>query len=130
MNKLVLKVNEKLQARGHTLNTWASLHKYYLEEVATVDDDLLLTPEELDIFFEETHAAPEEEPDHLFVPGRCVVMWDKGDNDNNEIGGIVTDCGMKRLRQIELSSTLIRDHLVTAYRETMTTLMEQLENTI
>ena len=130
MNKLLLKVNEKLQEKGHTLDTWTSLRNYYNEEVAKVDDDLLLTPDELEEFFQETHAEPEQEQDHLYVPGRCVVMWDKGDNDNSEVGGIVTDCGMKMLRMIELSTTLITDHFIVGYRENMTKLIEQLENTI
>lgn len=127
MNKLVLKVNEKLDAKGHKFDTWSSLHKYYKEEVSKVDDDLLLSTQELDEWFNNTHAAPEKEPNHLYVPGRCVVLWDKGDNDNGEIGGIVTDCGMKMLRQIELSSTMVTDHFCTGYRDNMVKLIQQLE---
>ena len=128
MNKLLIKINEKLQAKGITLDSWASLKKYY-EEHSTVDGDLILTEAEMDAFFEETHAAPENETDALFVPGRCVVMWDKGDNDNNKIGGIVTDCGMRMLRQVELSLTLVTDHFVKGYRKNLHKLIEQLEST-
>lgn len=127
MNKLALKVNEKLDAKGHKLDTWSSLHKYYNEEVAKIDDDLLLSTEELSEFFDQTHAAPEKDVDHLYVPGRCVVMWDKGDNDNHEIGGIVTDCGMKMLRQIEMTNTVVTDHFCTGYRDNMAKLIQQLE---
>lgn len=128
MNKLVLKVNEKLDKKGHKLDTWSSLHKYYKEEVAKVDDDLLLSKAELDEWFNETHSAPENDPDHLYVPGRCVVLWDKGENDNGEIGGIVTDCGMKMLRQIELNSTMVTDHFCTGYRDNIAKLIQQLES--
>lgn len=129
LNKLLIKVNEKLKAKGLTLDSWASLKKYY-EEHSTVDKELLLTEEELDAFFEETHAAPENETEALFVPGKVVVMWDKGENDNDEIGGVVTDCGMKMLRQIELDLTMVQDHFVKGYRKNLTKLIEQLENTI
>jgi hypothetical protein len=81
MNKSVLKMNEKLKANGYKLDTWTSLRNCYDKEVATFHTDLLIA------FFEETHAAPEQEPSHLYVPGRCSVMWDKGENDDNEIGG-------------------------------------------
>jgi hypothetical protein len=127
MNKLVLKVNEKLDAKGHKLDTWSSLRKYYQEEVAKVDDDLLLSTQELDEWFDETHAAPVNDPDHLYVPGRCVVLWNKGSNDNNEYGGIVTHCGMKMLRQIELSNTMVTDHFCTGYRDGLANLIAQLE---
>ena len=106
----------------------SSLHKYYKEEVAKVDDDLLLSKAELDEWFNETHSTPENDPDHLYVPGRCVVLWDKGENDNGEIGGIVTDCGMKMLRQIELSSTMVTDHFCTGYRDNIAKLIQQLES--
>ncbi|KAL3770256.1 hypothetical protein ACHAWO_009570 [Cyclotella atomus] len=131
MNKLVLKVNERLDAKGHKLDTWAALRKYYEEEVAKVDDDLLFSAKELEDFFNETHCDPEVEgKDHLFVPGRCVVLWDKGENDNHEVGGIVTDCEMKMLRQIELSSTMVTDHLCGSYRDNMVKLIQQLEKIV
>ena len=129
MSKLLSRVNERLAANGMSFGSWTSLKKYY-DEHSKIDDDLLLTEEELDAFFDETHAAPENDTESLFVPGRVIVMWDKGENDNGEMGGIVTDCGMKQLRQIELSLTLVADHLVKGYRNNMSKLIEQLDNTI
>ena len=129
MSKLFYRVNEKLEENGMDFGSWASLKKYY-DDHSKIDDQLLLTEDELDAFFDETHAKPENDTEALFVPGRLIVLWDKGANDNNEMGGIVTDCGMKQLRQVELSLTLITDHLVTGYRSSISRLLEQLENTI
>jgi len=128
MNKLLTKVHERLTEKGLTVNSWKSLQKYY-DEHSRIDGDLLLSEAELDAFFRETHAAPENQDDALFVPGRIVVMWDKGANDNNVIGGIVTDCGMTMLRQVELSLTQVTDHFLDGYQANMTKLIDQLENT-
>lgn len=129
MSKLLVRVNERLEANGMNFGSWTSLRKFY-DAHSKIDDDLLITEKELDDFFDETHAAPEDDTESLYVPGRVVVMWDKGDNDNNEMGGIVTDCGMKQLRQVELSLTLVADHLVNGYRENLKKLIDQLDNTI
>jgi len=129
MSKLLVRVNAQLEAKGMDFGSWASLMKFY-DEHTKINDDLLITEKELDDFFDETHAAPEDDTESLFVPGRVVVMWDKGDNDDNEMGGIVTDCGMKQLRQVELSLTLASDHLVNGYRVNLKKLIDQLDNTI
>lgn len=129
MSKLLCRVNESLEANGMSFDSWTSLRKYY-DEHTIIDGQLLLTEEELDAFFDETHAAPENDTESLFVPGRVVVLWDKGANDDNEMGGIVTDCGMKQLRQVELSLTLVADHLVNGYRTSISKLIRQLENTV
>jgi len=129
LNKLLIKINEKLKAKGLTIDSWASLKKYY-EEHSTIDDELLLVEDELDAFFEETHADPETETEALFVPGKVVVIWDKGESNNHEIGGVVTGCGMKMLRQIELDLSMVKDHFLKGYRNNLKKLIEQLENTI
>lgn len=113
MNKLVITANKKLEANGHKFDSWSSLKTYDDKEVATVDTDLLMMPKELDEWFDSTHAAPEQDPDHLYVPGRCVIMWDKG---------------AKMLRQIELFSTMVTDHFVTRYRDNMTKLINKFES--
>lgn len=129
MNKLLLKINEKLEHKGLTPTSWRGLKQFY-NHVSTIDDDLLLTTKELDDFFEENHNIPEKESTCLFVPGRVVVVWDKGENDNHSMGGIVTDCGMKQLRQVELDLNLAADHSLTSYRNNMTKLCDQLHNSI
>jgi len=129
MSKLFYRANERLEANGMSLDSFSSLKKYY-DEHSIIDDELLITGEELGAFFHETHAAPENDTGSLFVPGRVIVLFDKGANDNNEMGGIVTDCGMKQLRQIEFSLTLIADHFVKGYRTSISKLIHQLESTI
>jgi len=129
MSKLLYRVNEKLKAEGMSFDSWFALKKFY-DEHTVVDDKMLMTEEELDSFFEETHAEPEKEMDSLFVPGRVVCLFDKGENDNHKIGGIVTDCGMKMLRQVELSLTLVADHLVDGYRMSLHKLIDQLDNSV
>ncbi|CAB9512482.1 Lipase (class 3) [Seminavis robusta] len=129
MYKLLNEVTARLNAKGLTLDSWTSIQNYYKEH-SVVDDDLLMTEEELDTFFEETHADPEKDDQALYVPGRCVVMWDKGENDDFAMGGIVTDGGMKMLRQVELALSFITDHIVPSYRTSLQKLIQQKENTI
>lgn len=130
MNKLLLLVLTKLKEKGLEWNSMSAMKRWY-DEHSKIDDDLLLTEKELDDFFEQTHAAPENEEEALFVPGRVVVVWDKGENDDYQMGGIVTDCGMRMLRQVELSVTFITDHLVNVgYRPNLLKLQEQLQNSI
>jgi hypothetical protein len=68
--------------------------------VAKIDEDLLLTPKESDLFFE-------DETDHLYVPGQCIVMFDKGENNDNDIDGLVTAGNKKMLRTVEICTTMI-----------------------
>jgi len=127
LNKLVRKVSEKLASKGHHLNTWSSLKFYYEEEVAKVDRDLLMTPKEIEMFYQETHLELEKQTNHLYIPGRCIVMWDKGINDDNQIDGFVTNCSMKMLRTVELCNTMISDHMVPVYFENLARLIGLLE---
>ena len=127
LNKLVRKVSEKLASKGHHLNTWSSLKFYYEEEVAKVDRDLLMTPKEIEMFYQETHLELEKQTNHLYIPGRCIVMWDRGINDDNQIDGFVTNCSMKMLRTVELCNTMISDHMVPVYFENLARLIGLLE---
>jgi hypothetical protein len=141
MQKLLDKVYAKLKQKALALDSFTSLQKYY-EDHSKLDDDLLLTELELEAFFQDNcFAVPEDEKElennnnhhrGLYVPGRCVVLWDKGENHDNHhdtIGGIVTQCDMKMLRQVELSLSLVTDHLVPGYRTNLHKLRNQLENT-
>ena len=129
MKKLLVKVNDKLEEKGLALDSWTSIQKYYNDH-SKIDGNLLLTEKELNDFFQENLTAPELDNQALYVPGRCIVMWDKGENDENAVGGIVTDCGMKMLRRVELAMSLVTDHLVPGYRTNLHKLIDQLENSI
>lgn len=120
LNTLLRRVNDKLAAKGHKLDNWSSLRSYYAEEVAKIDEDLLLTPKESDLFFE-------DETDHLYDPGQCIVMFDKGENNDNDIDGLVTAGNKKMLRTVEICTTMISDHMVPPYFENLARLIGKLE---
>jgi hypothetical protein len=86
----------------------------------------LLTPKELDTFFEKINSSIEKEKIMIICTsqGGYIVMYDKYDND---IGGFATNCNMKMLRTVELCTTMISDHMVPIYLENMARLIGRLE---
>jgi len=123
LNKLFLKLDEKLTMRGLSPTNWKTT-RAYINDVAKVDDDLLMTPEELHDFEEEAREAETGNDDYsLFVAGRVVSMWECNTEEKS------ADCrqmhgGMKTLRHIEVSTTMICDHGTEAYKGNLRLLID------
>mmetsp|Transcript_33061 Transcript_33061/g.67473 ORF Transcript_33061/g.67473 Transcript_33061/m.67473 type:complete len:393 (-) Transcript_33061:332-1510(-) len=138
LNKLLLKVNEKLTEKGMSPDGIVSTSKL-MYDLSEYDDDCLMTPDELDDFYKETLRDDIGNEDNLFVPGRVVALYEKGvvappppkeralDNGEKKLdievkprvafGATVSDGGLRAMRCIEPRMEMLSDHMVAGYRE-------------
>jgi hypothetical protein len=128
VNHLVWFMHEKLQVKGYTMESWTNVSEYYDNEVSKIDDDLIVSIEDMEDFLQTSFFGVEPQPDDLFVPGKIVLVWNKGEqHETSPIGGpLVCSCDMKMLRTIELGPTFISDHSLTSYRENLAKAKEQI----
>lgn len=127
LNKLFLKIDQKLTHRGLSPNDWVSTRAYF-SDISKVDNDLLLTPEEIHDFQEVATRAEDGNDDYsLFVAGRVVSMWvcntatgEEPDVDCRQLHG-----GMKTLRNIEVSRSMLHDHGTEPYKANLRALREK-----
>ena len=129
LNRLFLKIDEKLNARGLSPNDWTT-SAAYIQDISKIDSELLMTPEELNVFQETARDAENGNDDYsLYVPGRVVCMW------NCNVTAVPTekktvDCrqmhgSMNVLRQIEISTTMAADHACASYKTSLDALIAQ-----
>eukprot|EP00565_Helicotheca_tamesis_P004346 CAMPEP_0185741426 /NCGR_PEP_ID=MMETSP1171-20130828/38952_1 /TAXON_ID=374046 /ORGANISM="Helicotheca tamensis, Strain CCMP826" /LENGTH=491 /DNA_ID=CAMNT_0028413395 /DNA_START=91 /DNA_END=1566 /DNA_ORIENTATION=- len=136
LNRLLMKVNKRQEEKGLSpddLKTALAL----AQDLMVIDDELLLSCEELRDFYEETYKSEDMHGvDNLYVPGRVIVLFPKEnekvkegeEKENLEVKesedsgaaekpflAVVGDGGMKMLRCLELNSTLLTDHLADSY---------------
>ena len=129
LNKLLFKVNEKLVEKGRSPSGWSS-SKAFLSDLMKMDDELLMTPEELEGFEQELKASrPEAHDQALTVPGRVVVLW-KSENPEtlNQVNARVGDGTLAVLQQIEVETSLISDHMCPEYIANLTALVDKTKN--
>mmetsp|Transcript_25867 Transcript_25867/g.43087 ORF Transcript_25867/g.43087 Transcript_25867/m.43087 type:complete len:241 (+) Transcript_25867:231-953(+) len=136
LNKLFLRIDAKLTDRGLSPSDWTSTRKY-LKDIATIDTDLLMTPEELHDFQQEAYQSEDGNDDYsLFVPGRVVSMWNcnatttADSTTDDTVATIAVDCkqlngGMQALRHIEVATSMVSDHGTKSYKKSLEALMEQ-----
>jgi len=117
------RIDSRLTEKGLSPGDWKST-KAFLKEVGTVDDDPLLSLEELSEF-ELVNAQQGEDQHSLFVPGRVLHLWERNDDkktvDCREFHG-----GLLTLRKIELSTSMISDHGTDNYKKNLKALWGKL----
>lgn len=132
MNKLVVQVNETLEKANLSPTSFRQLKKL-TKDLMKYDETTLMTCDELDDFFVKCHGEEDADgPNNLFVPGRVVMLYEKGvkqqrqddsSSTNKEFGGVVTNGGNKMLRMIETSGQMLTDHFCTQYRLAFSTML-------
>lgn len=122
LNKIFVKVDEALKAKGRSPVSWKG-SRALAKDLMKVDDDLLITPEELHSYeVEIVKSMQQEKEDHsIFVPGRVVVLWES----ENSVKCATGDGGLHVLRHIEIETTMIQDHSLVKYLENLQKLLDQ-----
>lgn len=125
LNKLFLKLDEKLTFRGLSPTNWQTT-RAYLRDLSKVDTDLLMSPEELHDFAENTRREETGLDDDysLFVAGKVVCMWECNDAKKKSVNCRQMHGGMRTLRHIEVSTRMINDHGTEAYKGNLRLLIE------
>jgi len=132
MHKMFMLVDQKLEEKGLSPKDFKTA-KRYIQDLMVIDEDLLLTPEELNDFLKREFA--EEDADEkftdmqLFVPGKVVSVWNNT-KDPSIIGSKITTGVANAFRQIFVEPNMVSDHACDMYRQNLTHLLEQLANTI
>jgi hypothetical protein len=132
MHKMFMLVDKKLDEKGLSPKDFKTA-KRYISDLMVIDDDLLLTPEELSEFFRaefEKEDADEKFTElQLFVPGKVVSVWNNT-KDPSIIGSKITTGVANAFRQIFVEPNMVSDHACDKYRQNLTHLLEQTANTI
>jgi len=135
LNKLFVKVDEKLKEHGRSPSSWKS-SKALVGDLMKIDDNLLMSPEELHAFEIQIvkDLKQEENEDSLFVPGRVVVLWENAaatsDFIEEAVDCRVGDGGMTVLRHLEVETTMLTDHSCAKYLKNLAALVENREKSI
>ena len=128
MNRLLVDVQGKV--KGQYSDYYYKIAKnakaFYknLTDLIKSDDETIMSPEEWDAFFDDTHRTTKE-VNNLYVPGKVICLYEKGGDSPDDgksakkYGGVVADGGMKMLRQMEFASTMVSDHSCSSYYETI-----------
>ena len=83
-----------------------------------VDGELLVTPEEASDVMEEARAEVAlRDPDHLYVPGRVLMVFEKGEGAG--FGCVVGDGAATMMRHIEMDRSMVMEHLCESYRASL-----------
>jgi hypothetical protein len=131
MNHGLVEINRRLEDKGLSPD---SLRKAYLyaADLMKLDEDTLMTVEELDSLFLEIHSKDSLEDDHdLYVPGKVVALYEcgaaKGPDESIVVESVVVDGSMKMLRQIERTTSMIADHFCDYYEKNLDGLISGME---
>ena len=131
MKKLLERVNEKLEEKGLSPNSFKAA-RALMKDLMVTDENLLLTTDELTTFLDGEMNSPRSErfvEMELYVPGRVVNVWNHT-KDPNIVGGKITTGHSQVLRQIFVETNMISDHACDTYRTNLQHLLEQTANTI
>lgn len=120
MNKLLMKVDEKLKEEGLSPGNMKSARALF-SDLMKYDEKTLMSTEEMDQFFAETHTKEDlNDEDNLYVPGKVISIFEKGvkveGGEETQYGAVVADGGLAGLRQIEVRMEMITDHFCKNYR--------------
>lgn len=138
MNHGLVEVNRRLDEKGLSPDSLRNAYRY-AADLLKLDEDTLMTVEELDALFLEIHSKDSLEDDHdLYVPGKVVALYECGVEQKNQeeesivgtsveptkVRGVVADGAMKMLRQIELTTSMVTDHFCDYYEKNLDCLIE------
>lgn len=128
MHKVFLKINDRLEDKGLSPNNLRAA-KAYFSDLLKIDDEVLISAEELTEFInteldKAEHTKRSLESIDLFVPGRVVSLWNMSEN-KEMVGGRAHHGGMKMVRQLIVESTMVADHSIANYRTSITKLIAQ-----
>jgi sn1-specific diacylglycerol lipase len=131
MNHGLVEVNRRLEEKGLSPDSLKKAFKY-TQDLCKLDEETLMTVEELDALFIEIHENDSLTDEHdLYVPGRVVALYQCGQEaveTEATVGGIVADGSMKMLRQIELATSMIKDHFCDSYQASLDGLLKGLSS--
>jgi len=133
MNHGLVEVNTRLEKKGLSPDSLRKAYRY-AADLCKLDEDTLMSVDELDALFYKIHKQDSLEEEHdLFVPGKVVALYQRGNNNEEEedsqitsVGGVVADGAMKMLRLIELTTTMVTDHFCKAYAKNLDDLVRDL----
>jgi hypothetical protein len=143
-------INQKLIEKGIDPKSWKTVAGFLQKMIVEgngKDEELIMTEQEISDGFDETFDKVElRDPDHLYVPGRVIQMydlWSKKDygaerqrekeEDDTALPVddllrpaervMVTDGASNVLRSIEIDARMLSDHMAPAYRSSIRTLL-------
>lgn len=125
-NRLIVHIRSKVKGRysDYKYKVAKNFKAFYknITDLLVQDDETIMTPDEWDAFFDDTHRSTTVS-ENLYVPGKVICLYERADTDDDETakeyGGVVADGGMKMLRQIEFTATMVSDHSCSFYSETI-----------
>ena len=100
MKKLLEKVNEKLEEKGLSPNSFKAA-RALMKDLMVTDENLLLTTEDLTSFLDSEMNAPRTErfvEMELYVPGRVVNVWNYTKNPSI-VGGKIKITAKKCIKE-------------------------------
>ena len=123
MNHGLVEINKRLETKGLSPDSLSKAFSY-AADLMKLDEDTLMTVEELDDLFLEIHSNDSLEDDHdLYVPGKVVALYECGAAKSPEetivVESVVADGSMQMLRQIELTTSMVTDHLCDYYGKSL-----------
>ena len=129
MNRGLVEVNRRLEEKGLSPDSLKKAYRY-AQDLCKLDEDTLMTVDELDALFVEIHENDSLTDEHdLYVPGRVVALYERGAvQEEATVGGVVADGSMKMLRQLELTTSMIQDHFCTSYKASLDALLRDLSS--
>lgn len=126
MNRGLVEVNRRLEIKGLSPDSLKKAYRY-AQDLCKLDEDTLMTVDELNEFFVEIHENDSLTEEHdLYVPGRVVALYERGQEAT--VGGVVADGSMRMLRQLELTTSMIQDHFCTSYKASLDALLRDLSS--
>lgn len=127
MNQLMVEIQDKVKGKysDHYYKIAKNFKAFYrnMTDLVKSDEETIMSPDEWDAFFDDTHRATLE-TNNLYVPGKVICLFERDgtgldDPAKKEFGGVVADGGMKMLRQVELTPTMVSDHSCSSYFDTI-----------
>lgn len=133
-------MNAKLEEKKISPEDRASYIALVKKLAEGTNGEMLMTAEELRKIFDSAYEAVElRDPEHLYVPGNVILMYDtwtgKNDTDAAQDGNSLsqtsanrmrlTDGIAKTLRTIALDDRMISDHMAVDYRSSIKSLLDR-----
>ena len=116
-------LEDKLASKGIDINTNNPMQVARLAKLAASGEDgkLLMSPLEASDVMEDARAAVAlRDPEHLFVPGRVLMMYEKGgDGAGGDFGCVEGDGAATMMRHIEMDRSMVTEHLCDSYKHNL-----------
>jgi len=134
LNHALLEINRRLAERGLSPSSLRKAY-HYAKDLCKLDEETLMTVEEMDALFQAIHSQDSLTDEHdLYVPGRVISLFERGEGREAlevqgleaAVGGVVVNGSMQMLRRIELTTSMIKDHLCNSYMNNLDDLLRDM----